>query len=50
MLSMANKITDAVYIDYQKNYLCIKPVSKMVTHLEGYSFIKEREVKYSRLE
>ena len=43
---MAKKITDAVYIDFQKKYICIKPVKKLVTHPKGFSTIKNKEVDY----
>jgi hypothetical protein len=46
---MAKQITDAVYIAYQKQYLCIKPVKKLVTHPEGFSTIKERQINYPKL-
>jgi len=48
-LTMAKQITDAVYIAYQKQYLCIKPVKKLVTHPEGFSTIKERQINYPKL-
>lgn len=47
LLYMANKICDAMYIEYQKNYLCVKPNRKLVLHPKGYSTIKEKEVNYS---
>ena len=45
----ATKITDAILIDLQKKYLCIKPKNKLVEHPKGFSTIKEKEVNYSNL-
>lgn len=47
MLNEAHKIVDGHYIDYQKNYLCLKPKKKLVTHPPGFSTIKERHVQYN---
>lgn len=46
LLSKANNIVDAMYIEYQKKYICIKPIKKLVIHPEGVSTIKERFVNY----
>jgi GR25 family glycosyltransferase involved in LPS biosynthesis len=49
ILSKANKIVDAMYIDYQKQYLCIKPNKKLVIHPQGVSTIKEKFVNYQNI-
>ena len=49
MFNRAKHITDAVLIDYQKTYLCIKPSKKLVIHPKGFSTIKEREVDYKNI-
>lgn len=48
-ISMAKKITDAVLIDFQIKYVCIKPVKKLVTHPKGFSTIKNKEVDYKHI-
>lgn len=50
LLFKANKIVDGEYIEYQKNYLCIKPVKKLVIHPEGFSTIKEKQVNYQNIQ
>jgi GR25 family glycosyltransferase involved in LPS biosynthesis len=48
-ISMAKKITDAVYIDFQNKYVCIKPIKKLVTHPKGFSTIKNKDVDYKHI-
>ena len=50
MFSRANKIADAILIDYQKTYLCLKPAKKLVVHPKGFSTIKEIEVDYKHIQ
>ena len=45
----AKNIADAVLIDVQKQYVCIKPIKSIVTHPKGYSTIKEKEVNYANI-
>jgi GR25 family glycosyltransferase involved in LPS biosynthesis len=48
-LSRGNKIVDAVYIEYQNKYLCLKPHHQLVKHPAGFSTIKERNVDYKNI-
>lgn len=48
-LYRAKKIVDAVYIDMQKKYLCIKPIDKMLIHPQGFSYIKNKHVDYKNI-
>jgi len=50
LLSKANNIVDACYIEYQKSYLCIKPHKRLVIHPEGVSTIKEKFVDYKNIQ